>query len=103
MNGCQLAGFTALIVSAMNMSTTATLIITMTLLKFADSLIPMTSSVVTSAMMRMAGTLMRAATHGPPEVRAEQSGTAWVAPSASDTQGPRAGERAAGLHMPRVW
>src|SRR5258706_8756473 len=101
MNGCQLAGLTALTVSAMNSSTTATLIITMTLLKFADSLMPITRRVVTRAMMRIAGRLKVAAIHGPPSVRAEQSGAAWAEPVTTETQVPRAAESAAGIWMPR--
>src|SRR5260370_40077480 len=55
MNGCQLAGFTARAANTMNRSTTASLMKTMTLLVVADSLMPMTRSVVTSAMMTLAG------------------------------------------------
>src|SRR6266513_3820338 len=57
MKGCQLAGFTACAAATINRRTTATLMNTMTLLTLADSLIPITSSVVTSAMMMMAGRL----------------------------------------------
>ncbi len=61
MKGCQLAGFTACAAATMNSRTTATLMNTMTLLTFADSLIPITSSVVTKAIMMTAGRLKTAA------------------------------------------
>src|SRR6266571_181203 len=54
MNGCQLAGFTACAANAMNSTTTASLMKTITLLVVADSLMPMTSSVVTRAMITTA-------------------------------------------------
>src|SRR5207237_8499375 len=57
MKGCQLAGFTACAAAAMKSRTTATLMNTMTLLTFADSLMPITNSVVTIAMMITAGRL----------------------------------------------
>src|SRR2546422_8531912 len=57
MNGCQLAGLIACVAPAMNRSTTATFTNTMTLLTLADSLMPMTSSVVMIAMMITAGRL----------------------------------------------
>src|SRR5207248_11512790 len=57
MKGCQLAGFTARTAATMKSRTTATLMKTMTLLTFADSLMPTTSRVVTIAMMITAGRL----------------------------------------------
>ena len=62
MNGCQLAGLMALAAPAMNSSTTATLTQTMTLLKLADSLMPITRRVVTTKMMSTAGRLNMAVT-----------------------------------------
>ncbi len=64
MNGCQLAGLIAWAANTMNSSTTATFTNTMMLLKFADSLMPTTSSVVTRAIMTMAGKLKMAVTWG---------------------------------------
>src|SRR6267143_887309 len=64
MNGCQLAGFTAWAAKTMNTNTTATLMRTITLLTLADSRIPITRSVVTSAMMMTAGELKTAVTCG---------------------------------------
>src|SRR6267378_2519875 len=84
MNGCQLAELTACAANAMNNSTTATLMNTITLLKLADSLIPTTSSVVTSPMMITAGRLKTAAT---------------CVPSGQVTIVPRAAERAHGTSM----
>ena len=55
MNGCQLAVFTNRAQKAMNISTTATLTVTITLLKRADSLMPMTRIIVTTAVINMAG------------------------------------------------
>src|SRR5437867_11908368 len=55
MNGCQLAGLIAWAAPPMNSSTTATFTKTMTLLTLADSVMPMTSSVVMIAMMMTAG------------------------------------------------
>jgi hypothetical protein len=49
----------------MKTSTTATLMNTMTPLTFADSLMPMTRSVVTRATMTTAGTLNQAVTCEP--------------------------------------
>src|SRR5216110_3370462 len=57
MKGCQLAGFTARTAATIKSRTTATLMKTMTLLTFADSLMPITSRVVTIAMMITAGRL----------------------------------------------
>src|SRR5437762_13124070 len=57
MNGCQLAGLMAWAAPMMNNSTTATFTNTITLLTFADSLMPMTRRVVTIAMMITAGRL----------------------------------------------
>src|SRR5882672_4282793 len=85
MNGCQLAGLTAWAANTMNSSTTATFTNTMMLLKFADSLIPMTSSVVTRPMMITAGRLKIAVA---------------VVPSGHCTATPRAAERAQGTLMP---
>src|SRR5882762_2640140 len=65
MNGCQLAGLIAWAAKTMNSRTTATLTITMMLLKFADSLMPMTSRVVTRAMITTAGKLKIAVTWEP--------------------------------------
>src|ERR1035438_8459039 len=62
MNGCQLAEWMALAAPAMNSSTTATFTMTMMLLKLADSLMPTTSSVVTTKMMIIAGKLKMAVT-----------------------------------------
>ena len=62
MNGCQLAGFTACAAPKMNSSTTATFTNTITLLTLADSLMPMTSSVVMMPMITIAGRLKIAVT-----------------------------------------
>jgi len=81
----QLAGLTACTANTMNSNTTATFTNTMTLLKFADSLMPITSSVVTRPMMITAGRLKIAVA---------------VVPSAQCTMTPRAAERAHGTLMP---
>src|SRR5262249_39645401 len=60
MNGCQFADFTACAAATMKRSTTATLISTMMSFTFADSLIPITSSVVTTATTITAGRLKMA-------------------------------------------
>ena len=86
MNGCQLSGLTAWAASAMKSRTTATLITTMTLLTVADSLMPITSRVVTRAMMTTAGRLNHAVT---------------VEPSANVTTLPRAAWRWAGMRIPK--
>src|SRR6266699_3745134 len=65
MNGCQLAGLMAWAAPTMNRRTTATFTNTITLLTLADSLIPMTSSVVMIAMMMTAGRLKTAVTLDP--------------------------------------
>ena len=70
----------------MKSSTTATLMNTITALTFADSLMPITSSVVTSATMITAGTLNQAVT--------------WE-PSASVSTVPRAAAKCGGMWMPR--
>jgi hypothetical protein len=57
MNGCQFADFTNIKPRAMKSTITDTLVITIMLLKFADSRIPITSSVEISATMNIAGTL----------------------------------------------
>src|SRR2546425_642467 len=88
MNGCQLAGLTACAANTMNSNTTATFTNTMALLKFADSLMPITSSVVTRAMMITAGRLKIAVA---------------VVPSVQCTATPRAAERAHGTLMPTSW
>src|SRR2546423_1976392 len=79
MKGCQLAGFTACAAATMKSSTTATLMNTMTLLTFADSLMPITNRVVTIAMMITAGRLNTAgAVHGgapTPRAAAMEQGT----------------------------
>src|SRR5574343_1089863 len=62
--GCQLAGFTCHTATAMNTSTTATLISTTILLTRFDSLIPNASSVVTSMAMTNAGRLNTVVTPG---------------------------------------
>ena len=64
-NGCQFAGLIACAAAMMNSTTTAPLMNTITLLTLADSLIPMTSNVVTMAMMMTAGRLKTAATWVP--------------------------------------
>src|SRR5207244_12245308 len=81
MNGCQFAGFTAFAAAMMNRITTATLIITMTSLTVADSLMPMTSRKVTIAMIMTAGRLKIAVA---------------VEPSTQCTTDPRAAEDAHG-------
>src|SRR5262249_24260744 len=85
MNGCQLAEWTACAAPTMNISTTATLTSTMTLLTVADSRMPITSSNVMMAIMMTAGRLKMAVT--------------WV-PSASVTSVPRAADSCAGMLMP---
>src|SRR2546429_4751389 len=85
MKGCQLAALTACAANTMNSSTTATFTNTITLLKFADSLIPITSSVVTRAMMITAGRLKIAVA---------------VVPSAHCTATPRAAESEHGTLIP---
>src|ERR1051325_502107 len=62
MKGCQFAVLIACAAPTMKTSTTATLMITMTLFTLADSLIPITRSVVTRAMMMTAGRLKIAVT-----------------------------------------
>ena len=69
----------------MNSSTTASFTKTMTLLTFADSLMPMTSSVVMIAMMMTAGRLKTAV---------------MVDPSARVTAVPRAADSAGGTVIP---
>src|SRR6266536_4630738 len=86
MNGCQLAGFTAWAAPIMKRITTATFTSTITLLKLADSLMPTTSSVVTTAMMSTAGRLKTAVA---------------VVPSAHVTLTPRAADSAHGTLMPK--
>src|SRR5688500_3320390 len=86
MNGCQFDGSMAWMVSAMNTSTTATLTKTITPLTLADSLMPITSSVVTSATITTAGTLNQAVT---------------CEPSASVSTVPRAAAKCGGMWMPR--
>ncbi len=66
----------------MNSSTTATLIITITLLVFADSLMPITSSRVTIPMMMTAGRLKMAVT---------------CVPSAKVMRVPRAADNSGGM------
>src|SRR2546429_9784833 len=85
MNGCQLAGLIAWAAPPMNSSTTATFTKTMTLLTFADSLMPMTSSVVMIAMMMTAGRLKTAV---------------MVDPSPRVTAVPRAADSAGGTVIP---
>src|SRR2546426_5039759 len=109
MKGCQLAGFTACAAPMMKSSTTATFTNTMTLLTLADSLMPMTSSVVMMAMMMMAGRLNTAVTCG--RVLGSMPRADTVCNSASVTAFqpwsgmwmscvPRAAERAAGTSRP---
>src|SRR6266568_1163367 len=62
MNGCQLAELMARAAPAMNSNTTKTFTKTIRLLNEADSLMPMTSSTVTTKMMRTAGRLKIALT-----------------------------------------
>src|SRR5690349_3048491 len=83
--GCQFAGLIACAAPTMNSSTTATLMITITLLTLADSLMPMTRRVVTRAMMMTAGRLKIAVV---------------VVPSAHVTAAPRAADSAHGTLMP---
>src|SRR6267378_1568340 len=85
MNGCQLSGLMAWAANTMNRRTTATFTNTMMLLKFADSLMPITSRVVTRPMMITAGRLKIAATCVP----------SWHA-----TMVPRAADRAQGTSIP---
>ena len=85
MNGCQLAGLMAWAAPMMNSSTTATFTNTITLLTFADSLMPMTRSVVMIAMMMTAGRLKTAV---------------MVEPSARVTTVPRAADSAGGTMIP---
>src|SRR5256885_2514110 len=80
MNGCQLAGSMACAAAMMNSRTTATFTNTITLLTFADSLMPMTSSVVTMAMMMTAGRLKTA-------VMVEPSASGTIVPRAADSAG----------------
>src|SRR2546428_11963249 len=77
MNGCQLAALTACAANTMNSTTTASLMKTITLLTLADSLMPMTRSVVTRAMITTAGRLKMADTCVP-------SGQATIVPRAAD-------------------
>src|SRR5262245_45373718 len=65
MKGCQFAGTTACAAATMKRMTTATLISTMMSLTLADSLMPITSSVVTTATTITAGRLKRAVTDVP--------------------------------------
>src|SRR5205823_1290890 len=58
MNGCQLAVLTYAAPPRITISTTATLTITIAVLTFADSLMPMTISTVTAKVMITAGRLM---------------------------------------------
>src|SRR6266705_2542265 len=85
MNGCQLAGFTECAANAMNSTTTASLMKTITLLVVADSLMPMTSSVVTRAMITTAGRLNTAV---------------MLVPSGQRTTVPRAADSAHGTSRP---
>src|SRR5438093_99315 len=105
MKGCQLAGFTALAASAMNTSTTATLTSTMTSLKLADSLTPITSSVVTMATMSTAGRLKIAEVNGPPAIVAQVAPAAAATglPPASGTQSPCAAASSGGMWIPRFF
>src|SRR2546430_1823007 len=81
MNGFQFAEWTACAAPKMKSSTTASFTNTMTLLTFADSLMPTTRSVVMIAMMMTAGRLKTAVA---------------VVPSAHVTSVPRAADRAHG-------
>src|SRR5215831_1226853 len=85
MKGCQFAGTTACAAAAMKRMTTATLISTMMSLTDADSLMPITSSVVTIATTMTAGRLNTAVRD---------------VPSAHATTMPRAAEYAHGTLMP---
>ena len=58
MNGCQFAVFTYMKPKPITRSTIATLMNTITLLKFADSLMPITSSVVIRQTSTIAGRLI---------------------------------------------
>ena len=82
MNGCQLAPLMPFQANAMKRSTTATLMITITSLTRADSLMPFTRSAVTSTTISTAGKLKTAVT---------------VLPSAIVTGLPDAAESAAGM------
>src|SRR3989442_14266755 len=64
MNGDQLAGSTAKAPAAMKNSTTATLIVTITLVTRALSLIPSTSKPVKASTIRVAGKLMSPPSYG---------------------------------------
>src|SRR5256886_5595099 len=85
MKGCQLALLIAWAAAIIKRMTTAPLMNTITLLTLADSLMPMTSKVVTMAMMMAAGRLKTAVTCVP----------SWQATSV-----PRAAEMAQGKLMP---
>src|SRR2546427_3674773 len=65
MNGFQFAEWTACAAPKMKSSTTASFTNTMTLLTFADSLMPTTRSVVMIAMMMTAGGVKMAVAGGP--------------------------------------
>src|SRR5450432_1028296 len=60
MNGCQLAVWMYGAQKTMNINTTASLIMTMTALKRADSLIPRTNITVITSVISMAGMLSTA-------------------------------------------
>ena len=78
MNGCQFSGWIPFHAKAMNISTTATLMITITSLTVADSLMPLTSSAVTATTISTAGRLNSAVTVEPSAI------TTWV-PAAADS------------------
>src|SRR5256886_4454265 len=93
----------------MNSSTTATFTNTMMLLTLADSLMPMTSSVVMMAMMMMAGRLNTAVTCGRVFGSIPRADTVCSSASVTAFQPcsgmwiscvPRAAERAAGTSKP---
>src|SRR5206468_11367679 len=80
MKGDQLAGSTAKAPTAMKNRTTATLIVTITLVTLALSLIPITSRPVNASTFRDAGKLMK-----PPSYGALISGAGMLTPIRSRT------------------
>src|SRR5262244_2922186 len=75
MNGCQFAVLTYAAPPTITMTTTATLMKTIAVLTFADSLMPTTISAVTTAVMITAGRLKTAVT-GPAAVATTVPGAA---------------------------
>ena len=73
MNGCQFAGLTYMNPNPITSITIATLMYTMTLLNRADSLMPITSSVVIAATSITAGRLMTPPRHAVERLRAALS------------------------------